>query len=670
MNIRFGKILVATLALQLQVDMALAKEKWVPVNPADPLDLNIGYRISPQRILVEQGALSAQSADTVAADPSLFAQAMKSMSLDVQPLASAPTGDSIIWVDSSALKSSNKSVMDGCQPLAPADSRALAWEAAYACIRSLGRNEEMLGLKGMKSASLYVVEPVLNVRDERFLKRMSPLRSEEVALSAASNAIGPSRVWPSGQPGWHLEDDYSQLKKAGLQVGDLSAIRVAHLDTGYLPEAESLPEHFLKELSAKCSASICLPGGVDDYTGGLGKMPGHGPATLSTLAGRPYTLNVKQYQLGAAPGLHVFSVDIGDSVIHPDSRRMAQGILYAVKNEADVITMSHGGLPSARLAAAVNTAYENGTPIFSATGDYFDGLFAHSFQGVAYPARYPRVMGVAGVTKNEESYGDDPSWRWLIWPGRGYFSRLGSWALRGNYGPENAMADHVISAYAPNVTRAIPSKAAPGLIGDNGAGTSHATPQAAAAAALWLQKNRSNFPVTEWRSWKKSEAVYSALASSAKTCFADYNVEHYGVGILKAEQALGFAYEEGMLVSPAGKLIALNSRPEADLDLKGVASLIRSTNIYKSFAGNVKEAVIKAATTELTQLAMTSDRVQKILQRTHLCKKVDGCEICRRQDLRVDVAKLASAVQKLKDASPTLKEMLAQAAKAGQESAS
>lgn len=638
---------------------AVAEGRWGPATPGDRLELSIAIK-------VPAGTVPAALAPTDVQKHAEAAASLLDHALQSAPLAEAAPvrKDTLLWVDSTALQTFTKSRGGECNPEGRVGSRAQAWEAAYACLKTLGSNHKLLGLAPEGPAALHVVEPVLDLQDADYQRRAVEQRAAEAVQARAGNPIRASRVWPTGPgPGWHLGDSYSELATAGQRVGALDGVRVAHLDTGYLPEAASLPRHFRADLSATCDRLGCKLNGRDPYAGGLGKSPGHGPATLSTLAGASYTLGGREYQLGAAPGLQVFSVDIGDSVVHPDSRRMATGILYAVGQGADVITMSHGGLPSARLAAAINEAYESGTAVFAATGDYFDLLFGYTFREVVYPARYPRVMGVAGITEQHESYGDDPSWRWLVQPGPGYLARLGSWALRGNYGPESAMRDHVIAAYAPNITRAVPSASAPGLIGDNGAGTSHATPQAAAAAALWLEHNRANFSDDEWRSWRKTQAVYSALAKSADRCFADYTIEHYGVGVLKANQALHYRYGNGAISRPTGEPIPLEMKPEADLDLKGVVSLLRSTSLFSSFSATVRNALVEAVTTELSQLAMTSERVNKLLQRTKLCEVQPGCQRCTRQDAKLDIAKLAKAVGRLDEASPTLKKMLAQAAK-------
>src|SRR5207245_1160138 len=69
-------------------------------------------------------------------------------------------------------------------------------------------------------------------------------------------------------------------------------------------------------------------------------------------------------------------------------------------------------------------------------------------------------------------------------------------------------------------------------IRNNGEGTSAATPQVAAAVALWYEEYKNFLG----RDWHRVEAVRNALFSSAKMRDADR--QHFGNGILQANKAL------------------------------------------------------------------------------------------------------------------------------------
>ncbi len=581
-------------------------------------------------------------------------------------------------------------------------SRAAAWEVAYGCLRTLSSKQDGAGqpflnqfLDGGAGAKLYGIEPVLDLvnveraNKEDFLSRNSTVSPDSArpasiptqsfsAADAATQFVSASPVWPSGEPGWHLGDDYSQLLSAYRKVFPRGTetkgeVLVAHLDTGYLRADPVIPLYFDQDLSKTCYASTCSEDGTAHWNAhGPMDSPGHGTGTLSNFAGRPYTdANGKgPVMLGGNPSAHIYSINIHDSVVHLDSRRMAAGISQAVDDGADVITLSHGGLPSLQLTEAVSHAYSSGTPIFAAASDFFELplFFGRTFQHVVYPARYNQVMGVAGVTKNRLSYGEDPSLAWWFSFGPGYYGRIGSWMLRGSFGPTAVMSDgNIVSAFAPNITRSAAEPSQNNIIGSNGAGTSHATPQVSAAASLWLEQNRNKFGA-EWRGWQKSEAVYQALSNSTDRCFADYTVEHYGRGILKANNALAWTYSRGGNTGPAlmktGQSgtppLPLTQRLPENVELPGVIDIIASARLPGQFESSLREAFINSLATELAQVVFTSDELQRYLQSLNVCRPANGCDRCTRQD--IDWLRLAEIVSTLDDASPTLKRELATSA--------
>jgi hypothetical protein len=550
-------------------------------------------------------------------------------------------------------------------------SRAKAWETAYGCLRELSvidskSGKSRLSMLGgeQEQGGIVAIEPVLDLVDARAKKKAHELTADE----RADTVTPASPVWPSAMPGWHLQQTglataYAKVFERGPE--NRSHVVIAHLDTGYFPGDRHLPAFFNRQLSTTCFADRCEGTGEANWSAdGLLKMPDHGTGTLSNLAGALW--DEKHKPLSGNPSAVVFSINIHDSVVHVDSRRMARGIEEAVERQADVITLSHGGLPSQRLASAVNRAYQKGTPIFAASGDFFEAPFflGRSFRSVVFPARYANVMGVTGATQENESYGENPSLKWWFAFGHDYFSNLGSWALRGNFGPTYVMSqDTKIAAYAPNITR---SKANPkhgSSVGNDGAGTSNATPQVAAAASLWLEKNRLQFSDKEWRSWQKSEAVYQALSHSANSCFAQYDSRHFGAGIVQADKALQWEFvkqsEQPQIRATGATTVALAERKEVPIDIAGAAELLSSVSLPSDVADNFKEAFFNALLTELSQLVFTSEKLQEYLQRFHVCAPSPECGRCTRQDLAVNWQRVSTIIDDLDDASPTLKCQLA-----------
>jgi hypothetical protein len=99
--------------------------------------------------------------------------------------------------------------------------------------------------------------------------------------------------------------------------------------------------------------------------------------------------------------------------------------------------------------------------------------------------------------------------------------------MEGNFGPPKCM-DHAISGYSPNIPWAV--YGCPTIVRRNGGGTSSATPQIAAAAALWFEKYKAELP----RDWRRVEAVRKALFTTA----ARGNHDQVGNGTLRAFDAL------------------------------------------------------------------------------------------------------------------------------------
>lgn len=112
--------------------------------------------------------------------------------------------------------------------------------------------------------------------------------------------------------------------------------------------------------------------------------------------------------------------------------------------------------------------------------------------------------------------------------------------IEGNFGPKSSMTA-ALAAYTPNVTW--PKFGCPNIVDMDGAGTSAATPQIAAAVALWYEKNKAQLP----RDWRRVEAVRNALFTSARKT----DQEHFGNGILQANAALSVAPRLDLPKTPA-----------------------------------------------------------------------------------------------------------------------
>ena len=323
---------------------------------------------------------------------------------------------------------------------------------------------------------------------------------------------------------WHLDDDFTQLRKAREAVPfNPPRTRIAHIDTGYDRGHDARPQNILTNLERSFVDGDNDPNSADDPNRGnaFPDNSGHGTGTISILAGGH--LPKFNETLGGAAGADILPLRISNSVILFRTSAFAQALRYAIDQKVDVISISMGGAPSRAWNEAVNAAYEAGVCIVAAAGNNLNGA---PTRHVVYPARYHRVLAACGVMADGSPYDD-----------------LGLGVLRGNYGPDSCMTA-ALCTYTPNIPWAVFGCGS--TIRLNGEGTSAATPQIAAAVALWVETYKKDLP----RDWRRVEAVRRALFSSASPA-AD--PERMGRGILRAHAALGISPLLNLPKTPADR---------------------------------------------------------------------------------------------------------------------
>lgn len=447
-------------------------------------------------------------------------------------------------------------------------------------------------------------------------------------------------MWPDGRkpdnkhpgqfvidPMWYLDDQHSQLLRARSRLPRPGEdIVIGHLDNGLDGTHPAVPMKLVRgdryanavglysyeeQKSNNESPRPPLP---PEQTGGT-----HGLGTAGILAGSWITIDEKQIPggkikyydgwLGGAPYASVVPVRVAPWVFSVSTGELAYAIDYASRRKgADVITMSHGGSPTQAWADAVNAAYERGTAMFAAEGDFFSlmpeplrprGIFVPA--SPVYPAGFRRVIGVTGVTADHRSYACNSLIRLLSrpldilkWMSRGSYGADGTSTslLRPNDRPDTSeswrqgeLRTYPLAAYSPNVPwlriREEKGHRIPDGLDLDGSGTSASTPQVAAAAALWLQKHRHEFSAREWHQWQKAEAVYYALLKKADRGGKLGPDPYLGAGLLRASDALDLSYSE----------IRKAKRPPGRLDVLPPGSLwfIKAPNDYmdgaRSFFG-------------------------------------------------------------------------------------
>jgi hypothetical protein len=409
---------------------------------------------------------------------------------------------------------------------------------------------------------------------------------------------GPSPVWPTDKnnPLWYLDDGHSQLLSARKIVEDATEgldgkVRIGILDCGLDGSYAAMPERIIDETNG--NAMGILDDVASTNLGTPGQIgTGHGTATITLLAGRKVKWKVNgQYEtnyLGADPHATIVTGFISPWVISLETADMAYGIDYASRvKHCDVISMSNGGSPCLIWADAVNAAYERGTAIFTACGDFYSfvgtdlGFIVPS--STVYPAAFRRVVGVTGVTATGKTNAKNSLWNLVRHPGS-----IMDWLSRGSYGgdmqgqhflgvgglPDNAeiwdngmLHAFPIAAYTPNTIWAASSvdTGKTNQIDLTGSGTSAATPQVAAAAALWLRMNYDAInKAHEWSMWKKAEAVYVALLASAQRRVPGKPDHYLGAGTLKAKDALHYSYADVCKLEDTRKDRTINEREHFD----------------------------------------------------------------------------------------------------------
>ena len=332
----------------------------------------------------------------------------------------------------------------------------------------------------------------------------------------------------AGRVAWNAAPDFSQFAAARNRVGVKQAnITIAHLDTGFDPGHQTIPASLLTAQQRNFVNDGTGPNNATDHApaGTLTSNRGHGTGTLSLLAGNkldgssPHWPGFTDF-VGGAPLAKILPVRIADWVVRLTTGTMVQGIDYARQQGAQVLSMSMGGLASQALVDAVNLAYDHGLVMVTAAGNNF----TITPRSIVYPARYNRVLAACGVMGDGHAY-----------------AGLALGTMQGNYGPPSKMAT-ALGAYTPNVPWAeIDCRK---IVDMDGSGTSAATPQVAAAAALWLAEHWDvvkNYP----QPWMRIEAVRKALFAKALKSTAKMNAaetkEKIGQGVLRALDALDFA---------------------------------------------------------------------------------------------------------------------------------
>ncbi len=404
------------------------------------------------------------------------------------------------------------------------------WDACHALL------EQGLGVSG---AGVEFAEP-----DLAQSWRIGDPRTVGLKLAKNCNDFNSqNQDYPLGLSDYWIRDaGHSQFDEAIAKAGASlrGRTRVAHLDTGY-SDHQTTPQ-FLDRRLQKNFVDKDRPDDAMDVAWGALSNPGHGTGTLGILAGKAIGPGAP---LGCAPNAEVVPVRVANSVALFYSSAIAQAFDYVhqlsrdPKTRVDIVTMSMGGLASQAWADAVNALYDQGVFIVTAAGNNYGDL---PTRNIVFPARFKRVVAACGAMANHTPYAD-----------------LAPRLMAGNYGPDEKMAT-AISASTPNTPWA--RMGCTTTIDLDGSGTSSATPQVAAAAALWVQVHRTAVDAYP-AGWMRVEAIREALFQSAVA--NPQEKRRLGHGELKACAALD--------VAPAEAAV-LHRQPEDSADFPFLNTLL------------------------------------------------------------------------------------------------
>lgn len=500
-----------------------------------------------------------------------------------------------------------------------------AWSAAHAIQTELE-----------KAGYHATVEPVITV---------NPAQQERATREADSNNPDYIKEWPPSLQqgsigiGWHLDENHSQLAKAQewvVQEKPGAHIRVGHLDTGYIPGHVALPPKLNTSLAKSFIEKEDPNQAIDKTDSG---QDGHGLGTVTLLAGgrvsKKDTFDEYEGFIGGAPIAEIVPMRIAESVVIFNDHNFCDALEYAIEKGCEVISMSMAGKPGKRMAKAVNKAYEAGIVMVTAASNcWYKGAGALLPKCVMFPAAYPRVIAATGAMYNHKPYDVN-----FI---QGARFNITTKYMQGSWGPASRMTK-ALAAYTPNTPWASTHFA----FVRSGGGTSSATPQVAAAAALWIAYHREALEqkgyYKEGHQWKKVEAVRHALFSSAArdNVFSDWE-KYYGNGILRAYDALKIGVADESF---------LEQSPKAESSIFGITELVGS--FFKNrrlFRSEKIKPSAEALSTELLHLLQTDPQFYQLYATLDLTDPVVVSAIVSTEDFREKVLHSPYASNYLKEA--------------------
>lgn len=280
-----------------------------------------------------------------------------------------------------------------------------------------------------------------------------------------------------------------------------------------------------------------------------------------------------RYVVGVAPKARIMAVKVFTAAGYATARTVADGILYAASNGADVINLSLGTYYYSRaMEEAVKYATSRGAVVVAAAGNDWWDL-------PSYPAAYEDVISVGSVDSSNE---------------RSWFSNFGKIDLVApGSSVESLQMDGRTVVYS---------------------GTSMAAPHVCGVAALVLQKNPS-FDARQVRQVLESSAV--DLGKPGKDFY-------FGSGLVNAPASSDGTYSSSVILMASDRAYLFadgedekevkiraydgNLNPVAGLrvDLSATNSIPSSPHVYTNSSGEAIVSVVTAERRHVTNITAES----------------------------------------------------------------
>jgi thermitase len=257
-----------------------------------------------------------------------------------------------------------------------------------------------------------IVYPTLPAKVEVATNDSTYVEPEPLETSSLDDA-NPSQYTPANQSENVVPNDPYVNKQWALskinifQLWQIARVEegvpVAVLDTGIDPDHQDLSGLIIAEANFTDSSNP-----NDIY--------GHGTHVAGIIAAKNDDVGI----VGVAPGCQLLNAKVADDVGRCRASSLAEGIIWAVNNDAKVINISlEIKEPSPQLEEAINYAWSHGSVIIAAAGN--DGN-----ESPVYPAYYKNCVAVAAINQDGNlaplsNYGD---WVDVAAPGFDIYSTL------------------------------------------------------------------------------------------------------------------------------------------------------------------------------------------------------------------------------------------------------